>query len=114
VLQKRIGSKHLEFILLVNFLKYTLENLERSIELEVELVSRKQRINDLIEVEIKQVSLYEVFLKYFQIYFFLFKIVNDYKTFQKLLPNEKQYYLKEQLNNFIKSTNDEIKIYVCK
>ena len=65
MLQKRIGSKHLEFILIVNFLKYTLENLERSIELEVELVSRKQRIKDLVEVEIKQVSLYKVFFKYF-------------------------------------------------
>ena len=40
--------------------------------------------------------------------------MSDYKSFQKLLPNEKQYHLKEQLNNFIKSTNDEIKVYICK
>ena len=55
MLQKRIASKHLEFILLVNFLKYTLDNVERSIEFEAELISRKHRINDMSEVEINQV-----------------------------------------------------------
>ena len=42
--------------MLVNFLKYTLENVERSIEFEIELLSRKNRINDMIEAEIKQVN----------------------------------------------------------
>lgn len=57
MLQKRIGSKHLEFILLIEFLKHSLENLERSIELESDLLSKKERINDLIELEIKSVAI---------------------------------------------------------
>ncbi len=54
-LKNRLSSPHLQISLLIEFLKYSLDNLEKSIELESDLQSKRERLNDLIEIEIKQV-----------------------------------------------------------
>lgn len=53
----RINSKHLQLGLLIDFLKFTMENLEKSIELELDLNTKNDHLNDLIEIEKKQVIL---------------------------------------------------------
>jgi hypothetical protein len=93
LMTNRMTTRHLQFMILVDYLKYTLDNLDRSIEFENDLLSKKERINDLMEIEIKQ-------------------IIVDYKQFQMLLPHDKQYYLRDQLNNLIKLANSEIKVYM--
>ncbi len=54
-LKNRLSSTHLQISLLIEFLKYSLDNLERSIELESDFQSKRERLNDLIEIEVKQV-----------------------------------------------------------
>lgn len=93
IMSNRMTTRHLQFMILVDYLRYTLDNLERSIEFENDLLSKKERLNDLMEIEIKQ-------------------IIVDYKQFQMLLPHDKQFYLKDQLNSLIKLANSEIKVYI--
>ena len=59
----RLNSKHLQLGILIDFLKYTIENLDRTIELEVELNHKNEHINDLIEIEKKQVRSWLFFRK---------------------------------------------------
>lgn len=51
----QINSKYLQLGLLIDFLKYSMENLDKSIELEAELNHKNQHVNDLLEIEKKQV-----------------------------------------------------------
>lgn len=51
----RLNSKHLQLGLLIDFLKFSMENLDRAMEQEIELKTKNDHINDLIEIEKKQV-----------------------------------------------------------
>lgn len=53
----QLNSKYLQLGLLIDFLKYSMENLDRNIELEAELNHKNQNVTDLLETEKKQVSL---------------------------------------------------------
>ena len=58
----RINSKHLQLGLLVDFIKVTLDNLEKTVELELDLNNKNEHINDLIEIEKKQVRVFKSIL----------------------------------------------------
>jgi hypothetical protein len=51
----KLNSKHLQLGLLIDYLKFTIDNLDKTIEFEVELNHKNEHINDLIEIEKKQV-----------------------------------------------------------
>jgi hypothetical protein len=53
----RLSSKHLQLGLLIDFVKLTIDNLEKASELLADLNNKNDNINDLIEIERKQVSL---------------------------------------------------------
>jgi hypothetical protein len=51
----RLNSKQLQLGLLIDFLKVSIDNLEKTVELEIDLINKNEHINDLIEIEKKQV-----------------------------------------------------------
>lgn len=51
----QINSKYLQLGLLIDFLKYCMENLDKNIELEAELIHKNKNVTDLLEIEKKQV-----------------------------------------------------------
>lgn len=53
----KLNSNQLQLGLLIDFLKYTIDNLEKTIEQHHDLNIKNERINDLIEIEKKQVIL---------------------------------------------------------
>lgn len=53
----RLSSKHLQLGLLIDFVKLSIDNLEKTSELLADLNNKNDNINDLIEIERKQVSL---------------------------------------------------------
>jgi hypothetical protein len=51
----RLNSNQLQLGMLIDFLKFTIDNLEKTIELQYDLNAKNEHINDLIEIEKKQV-----------------------------------------------------------
>jgi hypothetical protein len=52
----RFNSKHLQLGLLISFIKYITNNLEKTLELKQDLLSKQKNVNDLMDLEIKQVK----------------------------------------------------------
>ena len=44
--------------ILIDFLKFTVDNLEKTFDIEYDLISKNENIGDLIEIEKKQVYLH--------------------------------------------------------
>ncbi len=55
--KSRLDSKNLKLGLLVDFLLYSIENLEKSYELELDTLSKCENLNDLSTIEKKQVKI---------------------------------------------------------
>jgi hypothetical protein len=91
----RLDSKRdLKLSLLLDFLLYSIENLEKSYELELDTLSKCDNVHDLSQLEKRQI---------FQ---------GDFKTFEKMSENEKQFSLKQQINVNLKSTKQLTRNYI--
>lgn len=53
----RLNSKHLQLGLLIDFVKFSIDNLERAVQVHYDLNTKNENINDLIEIEKKQVRI---------------------------------------------------------
>ena len=85
-----IGSKSLNLGLLLNFVKFCVENFEKNVEQMSELEAKQNNVSDLVEIEKKQ-------------------IVGDYKLFERMSEGEKQSFLKNNIATAIKSNREDIK-----
>ena len=52
----KLNSKHLQIGLLIDFVKFSIDNLEKTIELLADLNTKNENVNDLIDIERKQAS----------------------------------------------------------
>lgn len=87
-----INSKNINIGLLINFLKVTLENLEKNLDLDSDLVSKQRNINDLVELEKKQ-------------------LITNYRLFEKMSDIEKSMYLKNIIRTKLKANKEDLKNY---
>ena len=87
----RLTPRHLQLVLLIDFLRYTHDSLRAALALESDLVEKSKdaaAVATLTEIEVKQV-------------------VSDYRAYQHLpTSSDKLHYLSEQLRAYIKSTQD--------
>lgn len=88
----RLNSKHLQLGLLIDFVKFSIDNLEKTIEQLADLNTKNENINDLIEIERKQ-------------------LVGEFKLYEMMSENEKQLYLKQQLRQHIKTAKQNKTTY---
>lgn len=91
----RLNSKHLQLGLLIDFVKYSIDNLDKTIELLADLNTKNDNVNDLIEIERKQ-------------------LVGEFKLYEMMSENEKQLYLKQQLRLHIKTAKQNKTTYTGK
>ena len=92
----RLNIKHFKLGILIDFMSFILDNLDKLLESEQDLKKKEDNVNDLILIEKKQIigSL-------------------SYDMFDKMSENEKQFYLKNQINSLIKITKHNIKCYIA-
>lgn len=79
-----INSKNINIGLLISFLKITLENLEKNLDLDSDLVSKQRNLNDLVELEKKQ-------------------LISTFKQFEKMSEVEKSMFLKNVIRTKLKA-----------
>lgn len=70
--------------MLISFLKITLENLEKNLDLDSDLESKQRNLNDLVELEKKQ-------------------LISNFKQFEKMSEVEKSMYLKNVIRTKLKA-----------
>lgn len=70
--------------MLISFLKITLENLEKNLDLDSDLVSKQRNLNDLVELEKKQ-------------------LISTFKQFEKMSEVEKSMFLKNVIRTKLKA-----------
>jgi nuclear pore complex protein Nup205 len=92
----RLNIKHFKLGILIDFMSFILDNLEKSLETELDLGKKEKNIDDLILIEKKQLigSL-------------------SYEIFEKMTENEKQFYLKNEIKILTKITKLNIKSYIA-
>lgn len=87
-----INSKNINIGLLINFLKLSLENLEKNLDFDSDLVSKQKNVGDLVELEKKQ-------------------LISNLKVFEKMSEVEKSIYLKKIIRQKLKANKEDLKNY---
>jgi len=79
--------------LLLNFLKVSVEGLERSVDLACDLVSKEKNLHELVELEKKQ-------------------LVANLKAFERMSEVEKSIYLKNVIRQKLKANKVKLIFYL--
>lgn len=90
-LNSAVNVKNLPLSLLIEFIRYKADNLEKELETEMDLSTKRANLTDLIELEIKQ-------------------LVGDYALFQRLPSAEKRLYIMHQINGSLNLIRQEINL----
>ena len=88
-----INSKNINIGLLIHFLKYTIENVEKNRDLDLDLAGKQSNLGELVELEKKQL------------------VSTNYKCFEKLSDTEKNIYLRNVLRAKLKANKDDFRNY---
>ena len=90
-LNSAVNVKNLPLSLLIEFIRYKADNLEKELETEMDLSTKRANLTDLLELEIKQ-------------------LVGDYALFQRLPSAEKRLYIMHQINGSLNLIRQEINL----
>ena len=97
--------------LLISFIKYSIDSLEKNLEVDSDLQSKLKNFTDLSEIEKKQVN--DLFYRIFWIKIFNFwfkkKIIGDYKLNENIAEADKKITLSNILKNKIKTNKEDFK-----
>jgi len=87
-----LNSRNVSIGLLLNFLKVSVEGLERSVDLACDLVSKEKNLHELVELEKKQ-------------------LVANLKAFERMSEVEKSIYLKNVIRQKLKANKVKLMFY---
>ncbi len=89
----RLGARELKIGLVISYLMYAIDNLDKANELKQELLFKNENVADMNELEKKQ-------------------IVEDYETFERMSEDERYSQLKSQLRDLIRQCTNNMRNYM--
>jgi hypothetical protein len=89
----RLGSRELKIGIVIDYLMYAVEHLDKANEMKQELVFKNENVNDMNELEKKQ-------------------IVEDYEAFERMSEEERYSHLKSQLRELMRQSTNNMRNYM--